>query len=77
TAFINHSMERLLSLCRKDAMVMILGPSTPLLPVLFDVGVSFLSGARVGDRKLAINTIMQGASLPQVDGIQLVTMMKG
>lgn len=76
TAFINHSMERLLSLCRKEAMVMILGPSTPLSPVLFDYGVSFLSGARVGDQKSAINTIIQGASLPQVDGIRLVTMMK-
>jgi uncharacterized protein (DUF4213/DUF364 family) len=76
TAFINHSMEKLLSLCRKDAMVMILGPSTPLLPKLFDLGISFLSGARVDDPDLAMKTIIQGASLPQVNGIRLVTMTK-
>ncbi|MDO9085145.1 MAG: DUF364 domain-containing protein [Anaerolineaceae bacterium] len=76
TAIINHSMEKLLSLCKKDATVMILGPSTPLLPILFDYGISFLSGARVGDQKAAINTIVQGASLPQVKGINLVTMVK-
>jgi uncharacterized protein (DUF4213/DUF364 family) len=76
TAFINHSMEKLLSLCRKDAKVMILGPSTPLFPKLFDLGVSFLSGARVDDPDSAVKTIMQGASLPQVNGIRLVTMVK-
>ncbi|MDX9851781.1 MAG: DUF364 domain-containing protein [Anaerolineaceae bacterium] len=76
TAFINHSMEKLLSLCRKDASVMILGPSTPLITKLFDYGVTFLSGARVDDPESALTTIIQGASLPQVNGIRLVTMTK-
>jgi hypothetical protein len=76
TAFINHTIEKLLSLCKKDATVMILGPSTPMFPKLFDLGISFLSGARVDDSVSAINTIIQGASLPQVNGIRLVTMDK-
>jgi uncharacterized protein (DUF4213/DUF364 family) len=76
TAFINHSIEKLISLCKKNANIMILGPSTPLLPVLFNQGITFLSGARVGDPESAMNSIIQGASLPQVAGIQLVTMMK-
>lgn len=76
TAFINHSMEKLLSYCKKDASVMILGPSTPLIPKLFDYGVTFLSGAQVKDPDAALNTIIQGASLPQVKGIRLVTMTK-
>jgi len=76
TAFINHSMEKLLSLCKKDATVMILGPSIPMFPKLFDLGISFLSVARVDDSVSAINTIIQGASLPQVNGIRLVTMVK-
>lgn len=76
TAFINHSMEKLLSLCKKDASVLILGPSTPLITELFDYGVTFLSGARVDDPQSALNTIIQGASLPQVKGIRLVTMTR-
>lgn len=76
TAFINQTMENLLSLCQPSSFVMILGPSTPLSPLLFDFGVSILSGARVDDENAAINTIMQGASLPQVNGIRLVTMAK-
>ena len=75
TALINHTMEYLLSLCNPDSKILILGPSTPLTPMLFDRGVTFLSGARVNDPEIAINTIIQGACLPQVDGIRLVSMV--
>ena len=77
TAFINHSIENLLSLCRKNALVLILGPSTPLTPILFDYGVDYLSGALVEDTQVAIDTITQGAILPQVKGIRLVSIKKG
>jgi hypothetical protein len=74
TAFINHSMEMLLSLCPTQAQVMILGPSTPLTPLLFNAGISFLSGARVFDEQAAVNTIQQGAIFRQVQGVRLLTM---
>ena len=77
TAFINHTMEGLLSLCRPDALVVLLGPSTPVSPLLFDYGVSFISGSRVIDEESAINTIQQGASFKQVKGVRLITMSKG
>jgi uncharacterized protein (DUF4213/DUF364 family) len=77
TAFINHTMDVLLSLCRSGSIVMVLGPSTPLSPLLFDYGISFLSGSRVIDEEAAINTIQQGASFPQVKGVRLVTLSKG
>ncbi len=77
TAFINHTMEHLLSLCRSDALVMVLGPSTPLLPFLFDHNIQYLSGSRIIDEEAAIATVQQGASFPQVKGVRVVTMMKG
>lgn len=76
TALINHTIENLLSLCPKDSLVMVLGPSTPLTPLLFQFGVSFLSGARVIDEEAAIKTIQQGAAFPQVQGVRLFTMAK-
>ncbi len=76
TAFINHSMTGLLSLCHPTAQVMVLGPSTPLSPILYDYGISFLSGSRVIDEEAAALTIQQGAAFPQVKGVQLVTMSK-
>ncbi len=77
TAFINHSMDHLLSLCRSGSRVMVLGPSTPLSPLLFDHGITFLSGSRIIDEEAAIITIQQGASFPQVKGVRLVTMTRG
>jgi uncharacterized protein (DUF4213/DUF364 family) len=77
TAFINHTIEVLLSLCSPESLVMVLGPSTPLSPLLFDYDISFLSGSRVIDEDAAVTTIQQGASLPQVKGVRLVTMEKG
>jgi uncharacterized protein len=76
TAFINHTIEGLLALCRPEAVVMILGPSTPMLPLLFDFGIKYLSGSMVIDKAAAINTISQGATFPQVRGVRRVTMVR-
>jgi len=76
TALINHSLDGLLALCRPDSFVMILGPSTPLSPVLFGYGVAMLSGACVIDEEAAIRTISQGATFQQVEGVRLVVMGK-
>ncbi len=76
TAFINHTMEGLLALCRPGALVMVLGPSTPLVPLLFDHGITYLSGSRVIDEAAVRLTIQQGAGFPQVQGVQVVTMVK-
>lgn len=76
TAFINHTMDELLSLCKPDSLVMVLGPSTPLSPVLFDHGIEFLSGSRVVDEEAAIRTIQQGATFQQVQGVRRVTMQR-
>lgn len=76
TALINHTLAGLLSLCRPDSLVMVLGPSTPLSPLLFQYGVSFVSGSRVIDEDAAAITIQQGAIFPQVQGVRLLTMLK-
>ena len=74
TALINHTMDGLLSLCRSEAQVIVLGASTPLSALLFDYGITFLSGSRVIDEDAAVTTIQQGATFPQVKGVQRVTM---
>ncbi len=77
TAFINHTIEGLLALCPPLSMVMVLGPSTPMHPLLFNHGISFLSGSRVINEEVAITTIQQDAIFPQVKGVRLLTMKKG
>ncbi len=76
TTLINHTLDPLLALCPTTALVMILGPSTPLSPILFDYGIRMLSGAKIMDETAAIQTIQQGAVFPQVQGVRLITMMK-
>jgi hypothetical protein len=73
SALINHTLDELLALCRHDALVMMLGPSTPLSPVLFNYGVDILSGSRVVDEAAVLRTVGQGASFQQVEGVQLLT----
>ena len=76
SAILNRTMDGLLKLCRPEATVMVLGPSTPLSPVLFDYGVDILSGTRVVDEAAVLRTVGQGASFKQVQGVRLLTFTK-
>ena len=76
---INHSFEELLRLCPPEAFVILLGPSTPLTPLLFDYGVDVLSGAVVTAIEPVVRIVSQGGNFRQVHraGIRLVNMSKG
>jgi uncharacterized protein (DUF4213/DUF364 family) len=76
TSFINHTLEALLDLCR-DAFVMLLGPTTPLTPLLFDYGIDALSGTKVVDEARVIRHVKEGATFQQIHhaGVQLLTML--
>jgi uncharacterized protein len=76
SALINHTLDGLLALCGPQALVMVLGPSTPLSPVLFEHGVSILSGAQVVDEAAALRTLCQGATFQQMEGVRLVTLAR-
>jgi len=75
TSFINHTVDRLLALSKNSFVVMV-GPTTPLLPVLFDYGVDILAGTKVVEPDKTIRSISQGAIFSQVKGVKLVTMAK-
>jgi len=74
SALINHTLDGLLNLCQPSAMVLVLGPSTPLSAVLFDHGADIISGTRVLDEASALRTISQGATFQQVEGVKLLTL---
>lgn len=74
SALINHTMDGLLSLCQPDALVLVLGPSTPLSPVLFDHGATIISGTQVLDESSVLRTVGQGATFQQVEGVKLLTL---
>lgn len=76
SALINHTLDGLLSHCPSRATVMLLGPSTPLSNVLFDHGITIMSGARVIDEEAVLGSVGQGASFRQVEGVKLLTFVR-
>jgi len=75
TSFINHTLEGLLSLC-KNAYVVLIGPTSPLSPILFDYGIDAICGTKVTDPERAIRSISEGATFREVEGVHLLTFMK-
>jgi len=75
TSFINHTVERLLELS-KNSFTVILGPTTPLSPVLFDYGVDVISSIEVIEPEKTVRSISEGAIFPQAEGVNFLTMAK-
>lgn len=75
--FINHTLQELLGLCKPDAYVLVLGPSTPLSPVMADFGVNLLAGSIIEDIPAVLAAVGQGANFRQVHkaGVRLITQL--
>jgi uncharacterized protein len=76
TAFVNHTIEPLLSYRNPRALVVVLGPTAPLSPVLFDFGIDIISGARVSDPALVLRQVSEGASFRQMTGVRRLTIRR-
>ena len=74
----NNTFDGLIRLCPPGALVLLLGPTTPLSPLLFDCGVHILSGSVVEDVDAVLRTVGQGGNFRQVHraGVRLVTMKR-
>ncbi len=76
STLVNHTLEGILALVRPGTKVMLLGPTTPLTPILFDFGLDLLSGVQVIDIEVALASIVQGVSFRKVAGVRRVTLQK-
>lgn len=76
TTLINQTFENLMQLCNPQALILTLGPSTPLSPLMFERGVHLLSGSIVEDIDAVVRAVSQGANFRQIhrQGVRLVTM---
>lgn len=76
TAFVNHTIEPLLGYCRPEALVVVMGPTAPLSPVLFDYGVDFISGALVADPALVLRQVSDGVGFRHIRGVRRLTLRR-
>lgn len=74
TTIINRTMPEILEFIRPDAFVLMLGPSTPLTPRLFDIGVDLLCGTIITDPPAVLRAIEQGAVTSQIKGVRRVSL---
>lgn len=75
TAFTNHTIEKLLELSKGKFVVMI-GPTSPLTPLLFDYGIDVIGGSKVVDPEKTIRSITEGATFKQVEGVRHLNMFR-
>ncbi|MEN8098347.1 MAG: DUF364 domain-containing protein, partial [Chloroflexota bacterium] len=76
SAIVNGTLDQLLSWCKPDTFVLVLGPSTPLHPILFDRGVDAIAGSLVVDPELCMTYVGQGTTFRQIRGIRKVIMQQ-
>jgi uncharacterized protein len=79
TTLINHTLVGVLGMCREDSVRMLLGPSTPMTPILFDYGIDILSGSTVTDAAKVLRSVSEGANfmrLRKAGGVEFVSMVK-
>ncbi|HWQ83296.1 MAG TPA: DUF364 domain-containing protein [Anaerolineales bacterium] len=74
----NHTLESLLRLAAPGAVVLVLGPSTPMHPCLFEHGIGVLSGSLVTNIPNVMRLVSQGANFRQIHhhGVSLVNLVR-
>ncbi len=77
TTLMNRTFEPLAAALPKDAFVMMVGPSTPLHPLLFDWGLDALAGSVVTDEQACYRTLTQGATFRNLAGVRKWTLLRG
>lgn len=72
TSFINHTVDRILELCKNAREIIIVGASTPMCgEVLRPYGVTVLAGSRVTDADAALRIIAQGGGTMDLSRVTL------
>ncbi|MDY0374282.1 MAG: DUF364 domain-containing protein, partial [Desulfobacterium sp.] len=55
---------------------LIIGPSTPVTPALFELGFDYVAGVVVRDRELVKQGIKEGVSFKQLKGVSHVILRR-
>lgn len=77
STLITHATEELLSFVRPDTYKMIVGPSVPLSPVLWDYGLDAVCGSMITDAEGVSLAIRQGGTHKQLHGCEKVCFLGG
>jgi len=76
SSLINHTFERIVRSCRLGSYKIILGPSTPLSPIIFDSGIDAIGGTLVEDESRVLSMVEEGFPFRRLKGVRTVVMAK-
>lgn len=76
TTLLNRTLPGVLACVRPDAFLMMLGPSTPLAPSLFEFGFDILCGTVVEDPATVLRAVGEGAVTSQITGVRRVSLWR-
>lgn len=76
TTLLNGTLAELLQSCRQDATVVLIGPTTPYAPSLFDLGIDILAGCDVADPDQALSGILAGKCFKGLTGTRQTAWVK-
>jgi len=72
TTITNQSLAAILSNSSPAAVKLIIGPSTPLTPIMFELGFKYVAGTVVKDGDLVRQGIESGLAFKQIKGVRHV-----
>ena len=76
TTLANGTLGGILGHVAPGAFVMLVGGSTPLIPLLFEVGIDALCGALVERPEPVLTALSQGATFRQLPGVRRMTLAR-
>ncbi|MEA2077206.1 MAG: DUF364 domain-containing protein [Candidatus Marinimicrobia bacterium] len=76
TAITNHTFDEVRANLPKNSYNIILGPSTPLSPILFDYGMDMVSGSLIRDYECTRKHVLQATPTRHLKGIEMISIFK-
>ena len=76
TSLINHTFDRIIARCQPGSFKIMLGPSTPLSPILFDFGLDLIGGSLVEEEGTVLTMVEKGIPFRRLRGVRTVVMAK-
>lgn len=77
TTFSNGTLAGILANSAESAVKLIIGPSTPVTPALFELGFDYVAGIVVNDKETVWQGIEDGRSFKQIKGVRHVILKRG
>ncbi len=76
TSITNHTFDGILNHLPKKSYNIVLGPSTPLTPLLFELRIDMVSGAAVEDYATVKKHVLQACPTRHLKGLRMISIMK-